>query len=179
MDPFPTFAHLPNARGECGLRRSVTLLCCFSLNADQPTLTYLHGGEAFRGAFDFFCARMMKTLNVSILLITGIFVLGSAAALRTWMQGDWSDLGVVLICLGALLIGTATAAQITTAPKPKRSQNRFFDEISWVLVDPSGWLILVILVGDYSVFLGAAVFLCYVQFALLLFLSFEDRGQKR
>jgi hypothetical protein len=129
--------------------------------------------EAFRDAFEFSVGHMMKTIKVAILLATGLFVLGLAVALRPLMQGGiWPGLAVMFICLGALLVGTGTASQITTTPK--QSQNRFFDEIGWAFVEPFGWLSLglVILAGGYSVFLGVAVFLSCLLFAALMFRRF-------
>jgi hypothetical protein len=46
--PEADIRSLPNATAEdAPLRRGITLLCCFPLNADQSGLTYLHGSNAF------------------------------------------------------------------------------------------------------------------------------------
>ena len=85
-------------------------------------------------------------------------------------SGLWPGLAVTLICLGVLFIGIGIAAQITT--EPKRSEN-CFSAIGLVLLDPSGWPLLVIWAGEHSAVLGVALFLCYMQFVVLFFLGFE------
>lgn len=116
----------------------------------------------------------MKTVKVAILLATGFFVLGLAVALQPLMlESLWTRLGVTLICLGVLLIGTGIAAQITAVPK--RSPSRFFDQIGWVFVEPLLWLGLglVSLAGRYSIFLGVAVLLCCMLVTVRMFQRFQ------
>lgn len=165
------------------MRGGITPLCCFSLNTDQSSLTYLHEWEAFEALSIYLPGHMVKIVKVIILLATGFFLLGFAVALRPLMQeGFWPGFAGILICLGVMLIGTGTASQI--ARTPKRNRNRFFDKIGWVFVEPFGWLSLglVGLSGRYSFFLGVAVFLCCGLFAVLMFRRFcqadEDENSR-
>lgn len=121
---------------------------------------------------------MAKTAKIIALLATGFFVFGFAVALWPLVhEGFRPGLGVMLICLGVLFVGTGIAAQIIATPK--RSQNRFIDKIAWAFVEPFAWLSLglVTLAGRHSILLGVGVFLFCVLFVVLMCQRFLSKTE--
>lgn len=180
------FGFIPSLRSFEGALQSV--VSCLSRQPKGSLMTHseparrsqyaFHGSEAVRDDF-VFSGRIVKSAKVIALLATGFFLLGFAVALWPLMyEGFWPGLGVMLICLGVLLVGTGIADQIVATPK--RSRSRFIDKIAWVFVEPFGWISLglVTLAGGYSVLLGVGVFLSCVLFVVLVFQRFLSKTEQ-
>jgi hypothetical protein len=129
----------------------------------------------------------MKTVKEVFLVVICIFLIGFTVVLLLCLvvalpplmqEGFWPGLGGLLICLGALLVGTGIAARV--ARTRRHSQNRFFDNVGLFFSDPFALVSLLILAGRYSVLLGGAILVCWMPFVVLtlqqLFQANEDEN---
>jgi hypothetical protein len=149
--------------------------------------------------FRFFCRSRHEDVRIIVPLAFVVFLIGYAKELRHLMsEGGWPELAVVLICFGGILmcygvalmpitskvrarvsVGTETAAPIARTPRPSRKRSlkdRAFDAVGYLCGEVFGWVCfgLVFFVG----FLGVAVFLCCMLFAVLMLRHFEALEDK-
>jgi hypothetical protein len=113
------------------LRRGITLLWDFSMNAGQPGIDY--GRWVFRGAFNLSSGHIMNVDAIFLLAVGVVLVPGFATV--AFQTGFGPGLGVVLICFGVMLIGTGIAYQIAKAPS-RTGKPSFEDRAFNAAVEP-------------------------------------------